>query len=257
LLHRKDSELHPNANTNTDESEPAYLALDITFTATPLLSQQLSSDHPDQNTPITKVHDDSARQKFNVSHSFALLSRNVTIVPITFDHLGGIGPFAVNLFYGLSTNNMITPAASLPQWSPQSFPHNPDAYLLYKRTISQAPTNVFATADHLWKQGNPYQRSFGSTYHTATPSSWATQTLSLNLTKGLAQHCHNNIGKIIHYAQTQRLTYKKTQLHTAATTIPFPTRCLQIADPTRFPPEASTTPHLYTGLGNSPLARIL
>jgi hypothetical protein len=234
----------PNTNTNTDESEPGYIALDITFAATPtpILSQQLSSDHPDQKTPIPKVHDDSARQKFNVSHSFALLSRNVTIVPITFDHLGGTGPFAVNFFYGLSTNNMITPVAPLPQWSPQSFPRNPDAYLLYKRTLSQSPKNVFTTADHFWRQGNPYQRSFGSTYHTATPSSWATQTLGLNLVKGLAQHCHNTIEKIIHHAQTQRITYKRSHLQISANTFAFPNRCLQIADPTYFPTVASTTP---------------
>jgi hypothetical protein len=199
---------------NTDEFEPPYLALDITFTPVPSLTnlQQLSSDHPDQKSQLHKVHDDSARQKFNVPHAFALLSRNVSLLPITFDHLGGIGPFATNFFFGLSSHAAITTAAPLPNWSPQSFPHNPDAYLLYKKTLSQSPHSILTTADHFWIHGNQQQRSFGSTYHTATPSSWATQTLGLNLVKGLASHCHNTIEKIIHHNQTKRITYKRSQL---------------------------------------------
>jgi hypothetical protein len=248
----------PKIDTNMGDFDPEYIALDITFTATPVLTfpRQLSSDQPEQKTQITKVHDDSARQKFNVPHSFALLSHNVTMLPITFDHLGGIGPFAVNFFYGLSSSNMILPAAPLPIWSPQSFPQNPDAYLLYKRTLSQSPKNVFTSADHFWRQGNQHQRPFGSTYHTATPSSWATQTLSLNLVKGLAQHCHNTIEKIIQHTQTLRSNYKESHLQTAANIFSFPNRCLQTADPTHFPPVASTTTHLFPGLGNPPPAII-
>jgi hypothetical protein len=111
-------------------------------------------------------------------------------------------------------NNTINASNPPLSWTPQAFPQNPDAYLLYQRTISHAPKNILSRADYHWIQGSQQHRTYGPTYQTATPSAWATQTLGLNLVQGLAQHCHNSIEKIVHHCQTQRISYRKTQQQT-------------------------------------------
>jgi hypothetical protein len=111
---------------------------------------------------------------------------------MTFDHLGGIGSFVEQFFFGTS-QSLITASTQIPTWSPQSFPNNPDAYILYQRTTTQTPKNILSRADFHWFHGSHQSRPYGPTYHTASPSAWATQTLALNLTQGLAQHCHNAI----------------------------------------------------------------
>jgi hypothetical protein len=219
------------------ESDP-FLAIDITFTPTPQPHRHkaISSDHPEKHT-ITKVHDESARQKFNVPHAFALLTHNIILLPMTFDHLGGIGSFVEQFFFGTS-QSLITASTQIPTWSPQSFPHNPDAYILYQRTTTQTPKNILSRADFNWFHGSHQSRPYGPTYHTASPSAWATQTLALNLTQGLAQHCHNAIAKLIHHHQTQRLSFRKAQHH-LQTISPFFFQRSQYADPAfDFP-----TPH--------------
>jgi hypothetical protein len=134
---------------------------------------------------------------------------------MTFDHLGGLGSFATDFLFRAKKKNLVTAAAPLPTWSPLSFPQNPDAYLLYQRTLSETPKNILSQADFHWQAGSHQHRTYGMTYHssTSTPSTWATQTLGLNLTQGLAQHCHNAIKKLIHHCQTQRTTYRRSQQH--------------------------------------------
>lgn len=96
-------QLHSAPNMLANEADPPYLALDVTFTHTPNLplntALSLSSDRTALQNNTTKVHDDSAKQKFNVPHAYALSSHNIILLPITIDHLGGLGPFATrNLF---------------------------------------------------------------------------------------------------------------------------------------------------------------
>jgi hypothetical protein len=180
----------------------------VTFTHIPQLPNQLarttSSDRPNPNNPThKKVHDDSARQKFNVPHAYALHTHNIILLPFTIDHLGGLGSFATTFLFGDLASAIIPAAGKPPIWTPQSFPKNPDAYLLFHRTIDHCPTNLLHSATHHWNSGAQIKRPFGSTYHTATPSLWAIQTLGLTIIKALSHHCHNTIEKIQHHAETQ------------------------------------------------------
>jgi hypothetical protein len=236
---------------NLHDSDP-FLAIDVTFTPTPSPPSLTasSSDRPEKQTNTTKVHDESARQKFNVPHAFALLTHNIILLPVTFDPLGGIGSFATEFFFGTPKEPPLIHSNSSPTWSPQSFPHNPDAYLLYQRTATQAPKNILSRADFHWFNGSHQNRPYGPTYHTASPSAWATQTLGLNLIQGLAQHCHNAIEKIVHHHQTQRLSFRKTQQQ-LKTFSPFYFQTSKFADPAFGFHSTSPTPHLTTATGDT------
>jgi hypothetical protein len=230
---------------NSADTTPPLLALDVTFTHIPLLTNQsahaTSSDRPVSKNPTHKVHDDSARQKFNVPHAYALHAHNIILLPFTIDHLGGLGPFATTFLFGNLHNAIIPAAGPLPTWTPQSFPKNPDAYLLYRRTIENCPSNLLSLASHNWNLGAQVTRPFGSTYHTATPTSWALQTLGLNMVKALAHHCHNTIEKLTHYAETQRPLYKNSQISLPTAVSPTFT-FLRVTDTCYFPQESPTPP---------------
>jgi hypothetical protein len=237
-------QLHSTTTSSIIDDTAPYLALDVTFTHTPPLATPLSSDQPVPTHSTFKVHDDSAKQKFNVPHAYALHAHNIILLPITIDHLGGLGPFATSFFFGTHTTATITASAPFPNWSPQSFPNNPDAYFLYQRTLSHCPKNILSRATQNWQAGIQTSRPFGSTYHTATPSQWAIQTLGLNLIKGLAHHCQNAIQKLIHHEQSRRPIYKQL----AQTSSPYPTHALlRVSDPCHFPPETTITTPLSTG----------
>jgi hypothetical protein len=246
-------QLIPKPNMNADPDSNPFLALDITFTHIPNIQSlnASSSDRPEKITNTSKVHDDSARQKFNVPHAFAILSHNLILLPMTFDHLGGIGPFATDFLFGAKQKSLVTTAAPLPTWSPLSFPQNPDAYLLYQRTLSHTPKNILSQADFHWQAGSHQHRTYGKTYHSSTPSAWATQTLGLNLTQGLAQHCHNAIEKLIHHCQTQRTTYRRSQQHSNVYS-PFFLQRSPVADP--YLCFTSPTPSLSPATGNTTTA---
>jgi hypothetical protein len=227
-------------NNHNDPTAP-ILALDVTFTHTPRSVNSHSSDRPDSNNNTNKVHDESARQKFNVPHAYALLTHNIILLPFTLDHLGGLGSFATTFLFGDPTTAIIPTASSIPKWTPQSFFRNPDAYLLYLRTIERCPKNILHSANHNWNMGAQTRRPFGSTYHTATPSSWAIQTLGLNLVKALAHHCHYSMGKISQHAATQRPLYKNHQI--SLPTVASPTfSYLRVTDPCYFPLADPLTP---------------
>jgi hypothetical protein len=247
-------QLIPPPNMQTLYDTDPFLALDITFTPTPQIKPTManSSDRPEKNNSLAKVHDESARQKFNVPHAFALLTHNVILLPMTFDHLGGIGSFTTEFLFGSSQHQMINASNPAPNWSPQAFQHNPDAYLVYQRTTTQAPKNILSRADFHWFHGSRQSQTYGLTYHTASPSAWATQTLGLNLVQGLAQHCHNAIEKIVHHCQTLRISYRKTQQQSKILS-PFFLQKSNIADPTLPFQSASLTPHLTLANGE-PLA---
>jgi hypothetical protein len=232
-------------NPHDSDITPPWLALDVTFTHIPhvpiRLSNALSSDRPDSNNPTHKVHDDSARQKFNVPHAYALHTHNIILLPFTIDHLGGLGPFATTFFFGDLASATIPSAGSFPIWTPQSFPKNPDAYLLYRRTIDHCPKDILHSANHHWNSGAQVKRPFGSTYHTATPSLWAIQTLGLNIVKALSHHCQTTIAKIQNNAATQRPLYKNSQISfpTAASPTYKP---LRVTDTCYFPTQDPFTP---------------
>jgi hypothetical protein len=230
-------------NSNTDDNAP-ILALDVTFTHIPQPNAPIvaqSSDRPVSNNPTNKVHDESAKQKFNVPHAYAIHTHNIILLPIMIDHLGGLGPFATTFFFGTLPTAVIPSAAPIPSWTPFTFPNNPDAYLLFRRTLEQCPTNILSSATHNWNLGTPTKRPFGSTYHTATPSSWAIQTLGLNMVKALAHHCHNAMEKITHHTQARRPLYNKTQIFFPTAASP-PSHLLRVSDTCYFPSTDTNTP---------------
>lgn len=62
--------------------------------------------------------------------------------------------------------------------------------------------NLFARADHAWQQDNSWANFFSNTYHTTTPSKWAHQILSPNITRVLADHLHT----CLHYILARKLS---------------------------------------------------
>jgi hypothetical protein len=176
------------------------------------------------------VHDDSARQKYNVPHAHQLLTHNITLLPFTIDHLGGLGYQATQFLFG----STLPPASLKPQWEPQSFRSNPDAFTLYQHSSQQMPNAIFSTATHKWNIGSPQHQRFGRTYHTFTPTQWATQALALNLCKALSHHLLTHKNRLMTHAAHQRRTQKQT------TSTPIPP--FYLPPPPFLPPSPTTLP---------------
>jgi hypothetical protein len=166
-------------NNHNDPTAPIF-ALDVTFPHTPRSVNSHSSDRPDSNNNTNKVHDESARQKFNVPHAYALLTHNIILLPFTIDHLGCLGSFATTFLFGDPTTAIIPTASSIPKWTPQSFLRNPDAYLLYLRTIERCHKNILHSANHNWNMGDGspnktsirFNLSHRHTFIMGHPNSW-------------------------------------------------------------------------------------
>jgi hypothetical protein len=118
--------------------------------------------------PTHHVHHNSAKQKYNVPHAHQLLTHNIALLPFTIDHLGSIGYYQATQVLFRST----LPAASqLPHTT--SFCSNQAALDLFNHSIPPLiPTTILTT--HRWNLGSPHRQPFGCTYHTFTPTQWAT-----------------------------------------------------------------------------------
>jgi hypothetical protein len=204
-------QLIPTPNYHSHQQPNPYLAIDVTFTHTPLLSSESSDSHlPPETKPIQQVHDVSTKQKYNVPHAHHLQQQGIALLPFTIDHLGGLGFQATNFLFG--HHAIFLPVHSEPSWTTQNFRTNPPAIDLYHFSKTHIPQAILSKATRNWNQRSSQSTRFGSTYHTYTPESWATQALALNLTKALLHHLLTHIRRIQTFEAHQRKIHKQLSL---------------------------------------------
>jgi hypothetical protein len=110
----------------------------------------------------------------------------------------------------------VQPVASLPTFTANSFRSNPDGYDLFHDSTKHSPTAILPKASHYWHQSTHQPARYGSTYHTHTPTQWATQALALNLSKALALHLLHNLSRITSHIAHQRRTQRQANTATPA-----------------------------------------
>jgi hypothetical protein len=174
-------------------------AIDITFTHVPP-SLVTPSPVPPALNPLFQVHEDSAKRKFNVPHAYHISHQNIILTPFTIDHLGGLGHFATKLLFGTQTPSNPPP----PPWTIDTFRSNPEAHTLFQTSLYQTPSGILPRATHHWTHGAHEPTRFGTTYHTFTPTQWATQVLALNLSKALSHHLITHLRRITTHSTNQR-----------------------------------------------------
>lgn len=163
-----------------------------------------------------RAHHDKAHTKFSTPCISHLHDTGIYLLPFTVDHLGGLGPFSSTFFFGSPD-----PAFPEPSWTQSAnFPSNPAAFRAYTITHDHAPRNLFSSADAAWRSahppGQPVPR-FGSTYHTHTPSQWASQALGLNISLALATHLSRGISRLLSHDMSRR----KLEQNSSVATTPF------------------------------------
>jgi hypothetical protein len=201
----------PPPKYHTTDLPTPFLAIDVTFTHIPNCSTAPNHILPASN-PTHQVHDFSARQKYNVPHAHLLLTHNIILLPFTIDHLGGLGFQATQFLFGTDV-----PAASQPpQWNTTSFRTNPAALDLFHHGDKHTPRAILSKASHQWNLESPERQKFGRTYHTFTPTQWATQALSLNLCKALTHHLITHSRRLLTHDAHQRPTQKNSNATTVA-----------------------------------------
>ena len=172
-----------------------YVAIDITIPPAPAslpvtLSSQLPSPHP-----LHVAHDQSIRKKFigRTSQVDAALliadlnANDVSLLPFTIDHLGGFGHFAHSFLFGPTPPPPFAPPPPKPPWTtPNDFPHSP-AFFAYQRAL-HTPNSLLDRASRQWRIQTKHQVFHNPLRSTTSPSRWALQSLSLNISLALATH---------------------------------------------------------------------
>jgi hypothetical protein len=112
----------------------------------------------------------------NVHHHIAL-------IPVTVDHLGGLGPFASTLLFS-PQDSPSTPPPSTPITAYNL--KNPSSIIAHDVALASS-LFVASRATNEWKKTHPTTK-FGQTYHTMTPAQWALQSLLLNISHALGKY---------------------------------------------------------------------
>jgi hypothetical protein len=186
---RRPADIAINLKSPTN-SNSTLLALDVTVTPVPphLPSQPQLTNPPN----IPEAHLRSIKGKLsgrthgNLSNQdviAAINKENITLLPFTVDHLGGLGFFSHSLLFG---KNPPFPQPMPPTFTADQFPH-PEAFTAYQSLLN-APTAFLHNANKAWEESHYRRLRFGSTYHSSTPQQWALQCLALNLSNSLGNH---------------------------------------------------------------------
>ena len=171
----------PDALQTTPLHPIALLALDVTITSSPLITDRPSPPI----SPISKVHIDAQRRKLychqhtpsSTGHPSKhwvqlFLQQGILRIPFSVDPFLGLGLFAHRFLFG---NSKISP----PNFA---HPHNhfsyPEAQQSYDLLTQSAPQAL------LPKANSAYRNSID----TFKPSQWATRCLALNMSTALTQH---------------------------------------------------------------------
>jgi hypothetical protein len=172
------------------KAQSSTLALDVTITPVP---SHLPSQSPsNQPTNLLEAHLVSIRAKLSGRTHGTLTNRdviaainreNITLLPFTVDHLGGLGFFAHTFLFSKNPPFAQPPPPNL---SEDRLPH-PEAFQALQ-TLRKSPPGFLYQANHAWQESKYRRLRFGSTYHTASPQQWALQCLSLNISNALGRH---------------------------------------------------------------------
>ena len=111
----------------------------------------------------------------------AITDSRAVLIPFTVDHLGGLGPLALSFLFDKDASPLPFPPPL--QHDTLAF-NNQASSTAYLNAIT-SPVALASKASSAWKQLHPTSR-FGTTHHTHTPSQWALQALSLNISLALA-----------------------------------------------------------------------
>ena len=115
-----------------------------------------------------------------------LNANNVTLLPCTLDHLGGIGFFFHLLLFGSSPHLSLSVPPKLPWATPNDFPHSP-AFFAFQRSF-HTPHSLLSRASRQWRSQTKNSHRFGTSHSTTSPAQWAIQSLALNTSLALAAH---------------------------------------------------------------------
>jgi len=174
----------------------ARAAVDVTISS-PLPLLPLGGAQSHYTASVTKHHQDAERSKFRSTNSSrrtstqvagsqvvaALNDSNTVLLPVVFDPLGGYGPIASRFLFGTLPD---------PAPDPLTFTSAASQLAYNNATSDNCPVALLPHADKAWLHNNPYF-SFGSTYHSWFPSTWARQILGLNFMHAAAQHIHRRL----------------------------------------------------------------
>ena len=111
----------------------------------------------------------------------AITDSRAVLIPFTIDHLGGLGPLALSFLFDKDASPLPFP----PPLQPDTLAFNNQASSTAYLNALTSPVALASKASSAWKQLHPTSR-FGTTHHTHTPSQWALQALSLNISLALA-----------------------------------------------------------------------
>lgn len=113
----------------------------------------------------------------------AINTSHATLLPYTVDDLGGLGPLSIPFLFH-PTRSPITHAPPITAAEMLHFT-NPESLLCFHRTLNSTNLHIADHATRIWKVSQPIT-PFGNTHHSFTPTQWAMQALSLNISHALA-----------------------------------------------------------------------
>lgn len=179
--------------TTSHLRQAQYVAIDVTIPRAPPMAP------PGLLTPLTsnlanRAHHVAAKRKFYGSRATTispseflseLTDHNVCILPFTVDQFGQLGSFAHDFLFGTKPIFPDTPLPDPPPWTRFT---NPSAAAAFTFTRDCAPRALLPSATNAWHAITDTTTHFGSTYHSRSPTQWATQSLALNITTALHTH---------------------------------------------------------------------
>jgi hypothetical protein len=114
----------------------------------------------------------------------SLLDNHICLIPFTVDHLGGLaGRLAMDSLFSDDTSRF--PKPPLPYLDLLQLSHPTSHAALHLAKLH--PLHLASRATASWRRHAPGAR-FGPATHTLTPSQWALQFLSLNLSHALTAY---------------------------------------------------------------------
>jgi hypothetical protein len=108
------------------------------------------------------------------------------LLPVTVDHLGGLGPLAHRFLFGSPSTNPGPPLDTYAQCDLSTDTQT----LISRATGPSALVGLLPAANAAFSHSCGSRRWYGPTYHTRTPHQWAVQFLGLNITRAYARHLY-------------------------------------------------------------------
>ena len=155
-----------------------------------------------ENTKFSGTDRSTTTQALTGSSLIHTINQNQYLLyPWTIDQFGQFGPIPYLFLNGVPFPYSVDTAKHRSKTK-----LNEEGKLAFSHTLHpDAPLNILNHADAEWRtlhDDTPRSAWYTSTYHAQTPSHWATQVLSFNLTYALAAHYKNAFHSVTRHAQT-------------------------------------------------------